>query len=226
MVQALRPERLFIGVGLILLASYGLIRLHSTAASRLGLATAILSKATKLETSNEKQPTLEGRTSFALWSEKRIRAHKQSLAVHFDPPLGVLTIAKLELEAPVFNGTDDVTLDRGVGRIIGTGHADSSGNTGIAGHRDGFFRSLKDIQLGDQVELKTTDSVFAYRVKAIEVVKPDNVRVLEDTGQPSLTLVTCYPFYFVGSAPERYIVHCSLMGMKPAIDHTEAALHN
>src|SRR4051794_29445296 len=124
-------------MSLILLVSFGLIRLHSTAASRLGLTTAIPSKATKLETSNEKQPTLEGRTSFALWSEKRIRAHKQSLAVHFDPPLGVLAIPKLELEVSVFNGTDDVTLDRGVGRIIGTGHPYSSGNTGIAGHRDG-----------------------------------------------------------------------------------------
>jgi sortase A len=223
---ALRPERLLVGIGVILLASYGVIRLHSVIASRVALARTIQSRTAKLETAKAAQPVSENRISFVLWSEKRIRAYGEALALRFDPPLGVLTIPEIDLTMPVFNGTDDLTLNRGVGRIIGTGHPGTSGNAGIAGHRDGFFRGLKDIQVGDEVEFKTADHVFAYRVSAIEIVTPDNVRVLEDTRQPSLTLVTCYPFYFVGDAPQRYIVHCSLKERKPAIGNLGRDVHN
>lgn len=225
MLHTLRPERLLIGVGVALLASYGVIRLHSVMASRIALATITQSRVTKLETAKVTQPVFKDRVSFVLWSEKRIQAYEEALARAFDPPLGILIIPKLDLQVPVFNGTDDLTLNRGVGRIIGTGHPGRFGNAGIAGHRDGFFRGLKDIQVGDEVEFKTAENVSAYRVSTIEIVTPDNVQVLEDTIQPSLTLVTCYPFYFVGDAPQRYIVHCSLKGHQAAIDNPGRSAH-
>ena len=112
----------------------------------------------------------------------------------------------------MFEGTDDLALNRGVGWIAGTARPGEAGNgnIGIAGHRDGFFRGFKDILLGDEVELSTLEGVSFYAVDSIEIVSPDNVTVLRPRGVPSLTLVTCYPFYFVGDAPQRFIVHATL----------------
>jgi sortase A len=93
---------------------------------------------------------------------------------------------------------------------MGTAKPGSSGNIGIAAHRDGFFRSLKHIQEGDEIDLVTAGGKAAYMVDSIRIVNPEDVSVLRARGRPSLTLVTCYPFYFVGSAPNRYIVQASL----------------
>lgn len=149
------------------------------------------------------------KADFSLWSQKRIDAYEQSLAEHFDPPLAILRIAKVNLEAPVLEGTDDLTLNRGVGHIPGTGRPGQEGNIGIAGHRDGFFRVLKDIAPGDKVELVTSDGTDVYTVDQIVLVRPSDVSVLQPRSHRSLTLVTCYPFYFIGSAPQRYIVQAS-----------------
>jgi sortase A len=147
---------------------------------------------------------------FRLWSEKRVRAFEESLAKHFTPPLALLNIPRLHLEVPLFNGTDDDILNRGVGRIVGTGRVGQNGNLGIAGHRDGFFRALKDVEIGDSVELITGDKILVYKVDKISIVFPNNVRILENRTVPTITLVTCYPFYFVGDAPQRYVLQCSL----------------
>jgi sortase A len=152
---------------------------------------------------------LEG-VDFSLWAEKRIQAYRDSLLSKTDPPLAVLQIAKLRIRVPVFDGTDDLTLNRGVGRIIGTAKLGEAGNLGIAGHRDGFFRGLKDISLGDEVDLMMTAKMVTYVVDEIEIVTPADVQVLQPRRVPSITLVTCYPFYFVGDAPKRFIVHASL----------------
>jgi sortase A len=120
----------------------------------------------------------------------------------------VLEIPKLGLEVPVFNGTDDLTLNRGVGRDCCA--PSERGNVGIAGHRDGFFRGLKDIATGDRIELQTQKRTETYRVSEIRITDPTDVRVLEEQGVPALTLVTCYPFYFIGNAPQRYIVRAVL----------------
>jgi sortase A len=148
--------------------------------------------------------------SFDLWSPKRIEAYEQSLMEHFDPPLAILRIAKVNLEAPVLEGTDDLTLNRGVGHIAGTGRPGQEGNIGIAGHRDGFFRVLKDIGPGDTIELMTASRTDVYTVDQVVLVSPSDVSVLQARPGRSLTLVTCYPFYFVGSAPQRYIVQASV----------------
>ncbi len=147
---------------------------------------------------------------FSLWSPKRIEQYKTSLAEHFDEPIALLKVSKIGLEVPVFEGTDERVLNRGVGRIAGTASAGELGNLGIAGHRDGFFRGLKDVAVGDRIEVETKVGTRIYVIDRISLVDPSDVSVLKDGPVPSLTLVTCYPFYFVGSAPQRYIVHASL----------------
>jgi sortase A len=88
----------------------------------------------------------------------------------------------------------------------------SAGNVGLAGHRDGFFRGLKDIQPGDEIEVEAIGRIDRYRVERTWIVNPEDVSVLDPTGEPSVTLVTCYPFYFVGSAPQRFIVRAVRIG--------------
>jgi sortase A len=203
-------ERLLLVLGFALLALYVATRIHSAVLSRA----AVLSfEASQTQSSLRQEPS-GGQGSFhvdfSLWSEQRIQAYKQSLAQHFNQPLAVLRVEKIELEVPVLDGTDDLTLNRGVGRIVGTARPGARGNIGIAGHRDGFFRRLKDLSVGDTIDLVLRDRTDTYVVDEIQVVNPDNVRVLRAGTTPSLTLVTCYPFYFIGSAPRRYIVRASI----------------
>lgn len=146
----------------------------------------------------------------SLWSTQRIKAYVNSFVGDVEPPLGILRIPRLQLEVPVLNGTDELTLNRGVGRIAGTAFPGEEGNIGIAGHRDGFFRSLKSVAAGDTIELSTPRSTAVYRVQRIRITSPNDTSVLQSRQEPSLTLVTCYPFYFVGSAPKRYIVEATL----------------
>jgi sortase A len=147
---------------------------------------------------------------FSLWSETRIKDYKESLTAQIAPAIALLRIPKIQLEVPVLEGTDDLSLNRAVGLIAGTARPGEDGNIGIAGHRDGFFRGLKDIQEGDRIELVTATETDTYTIDRIVVVTPDDVTVIAPRPRPSITLVTCYPFYFVGSAPQRYIVQASM----------------
>lgn len=147
-------------------------------------------------------------TGYSLWSAQRIKLHRGNPGT--GGALAVLRIPSLNLEVPVLEGTDEFTLNRGVGRIAGTARPGQGGNVGIAGHRDGFFRSLKDIGAGDAIELATTSGTDVYVVDRLRIISPEDVSVLQPRKKPSLTLVTCYPFYFVGPAPRRYIVEASL----------------
>lgn len=155
-------------------------------------------------------PALGSNVDLRLWSVKRVAAYKDSLAKKTDAPLAILRIPKINLEVPIFNDTDDLTLNRGVGRILGTAQVGQPGNLGIAGHRDGFFRGLQSIALGDAVELARLGHRDRYIVTQIRIVRPEDTYVLEPTPGPTLTLVTCFPFYFVGNAPKRYVVAASL----------------
>jgi len=142
----------------------------------------------------------------SLWSPARVSAWRKALSEPPRTPLAVLRIPKIRLEVPVLHGTDDDTLDRGVGHIEDTAEPGTEGNSGIAGHRDGFFRGLKDISSGDAIELDMLEGTDFYRVERTWVVNPEDVSVLDPTSTRALTLVTCYPFYFVGPAPQRFIV--------------------
>lgn len=140
-----------------------------------------------------------------LWSPKRVRAFQASLTRE-SIPLAVIRIRRLGIEAPVLEGTEDWALDRGVGHIEDTALPGAKGNCALAGHRDGFFRALKDVQQGETIELETTSGTATYRVERTWIVGPDDVSVLDQTSTRTVTLVTCYPFYFVGAAPQRFIV--------------------
>lgn len=142
----------------------------------------------------------------SLWSDERLQAYQQTLLADASAPIAILKVPSVEIELPVFVGTDEWALTRGAGWIEGTAEPGISGNVGIASHRDGFFRPLKDVGVGDTVILETHRGVMTYHVDSIRIVDPTDVSVLNPTEDPSVTLVTCFPFYFVGNAPQRYIV--------------------
>jgi sortase A len=145
----------------------------------------------------------------SLWAEGRRVAYHESLSTDLGVPVAVLRIPRLALEVPVWRGADELTLNRGLGLIPGTATPGSGGNVALAGHRDGYFRVLKDIAVGDELELETLAGVERYAVEGTWIVEPAAVWVLGPTPAPAVTLVTCYPFYFVGKAPRRFIVRAS-----------------
>lgn len=145
------------------------------------------------------------------WSVKQIAKYEKKKNTG-DLPLAMLKIERLNLEAPVYLGTDRVTLDRGVGIIESTAYLGEVGNIGISGHRDGFFRPLKDIKLGDAIEILTPTGVQEFEVSDITIVDALEVSVLDSTDTTVLTLITCHPFYYQGYAPDRYIVRAIPVG--------------
>jgi len=153
-----------------------------------------------------------------LWNQARIEDYEAAVAVEAAPPLGVLSIVRLGLKVPIYNGTDEFNLDRGLGRIPGMARPDEDGNLGISGHRDGFFRVLKDIQEGDRIMIRSTARVETYVVDSITVVDKHDDTLLTPSDEKMLTLVTCYPFYFVGHAPKRWIVRASPVN-RPVTDY-------
>ena len=142
----------------------------------------------------------------SLWSPERVKDYEASLSIVKDPPLAILRIPDLGLEVPVYATASELHLNRGAGLIEGMGLPDKGGNLGIAGHRDGFFRVLKDIAPGQKIEVETKNRLHVFRVVSTEVVDSTDLRPLADTADPTITLVTCYPFYFLGHAPQRFIV--------------------
>ncbi|MEL7187127.1 MAG: class D sortase [Pseudomonadota bacterium] len=142
-----------------------------------------------------------------LWSNKRVAVYEQQIA---DAPvseaIGLVSIERLGINVAVFDGTSEKVLNIGAGRIPGTARFGRDGNLAIAAHRDGFFRGLKDIRVGDAISVKHGDGNDQFVVTNTWIVEPDDVSVLEPTDERSITLVTCYPFYFVGNAPQRFIV--------------------
>ena len=121
-------------------------------------------------------------------------------------PLGRIEISSIGLAAMIMEGIDGRTLRHAVGHIPGTPRPGQQGNVAIAGHRDTFFRGLRNIRKDDEITLTTLNGTYRYRVDSTQVVAPEHTEVLDDSGEAILTLVTCYPFYFVGPAPKRFIV--------------------
>jgi sortase A len=123
--------------------------------------------------------------------------------------IGLLDIPRLGLSVMVVEGTGTTTLRRAAGHIPGTALPGQPGNVGISAHRDTFFRPLRNIRQNDVITVSTVLGEYRYRVVSTRVVSPSDVAVLESSGTEILTLVTCYPFYFVGSAPDRFIVQAA-----------------
>lgn len=185
-------ETLSWGAGLCLLAIYGAALAWSSYASDQGL-----------------DVMREARASHTTESTPSHELMPSAISAAF--PRAVLRIPSLRLEVPVYAGTSTGVLNRGAGLIEGTAWPGSDdGNIGIAAHRDTFFRSLQGIRPGAQLYIDTVQSTRRYRVTSISVVAPQDVAVLADTGRPSVTLVTCYPFHYVGAAPQRFIVRAEL----------------
>jgi sortase A len=134
------------------------------------------------------------------------RLYSGAPAAAADGLVGRIEIPRLGVSAVVVEGVDKTTLRRAVGHIPGTALPGEPGNAGLAGHRDTFFRPLKDLRIKDQIRFSTLKGNFDYEVESLRVVAPDNVGVLASSGENVLTLVTCYPFYYVGPAPKRWIV--------------------
>ena len=126
--------------------------------------------------------------------------------------IGRLEIPRIRLSVIVLEGSDSRILRDGAGHLQGTALPGMMGNVGIAAHRDTFFRPLRDVRGSDIVLLTTSRGVFQYRVEGIEIVDPNDVRVLQKTKDAELTLVTCYPFYYIGPAPKRFIVRARQQG--------------
>lgn len=145
----------------------------------------------------------------SLWSRERVNAYaaakRQSGA-----PDALLRIPSISLEVPVYESVSEINLNRGAGLIDGVASLEHGGNVGIAAHRDGFFRALKDVSLGGEMFLEFNGNSRRYRIVDLQIVSPHDNSVLAPTRVPSITLVTCYPFYFVGSAPQRFIVRAEL----------------
>jgi sortase A len=155
-------------------------------------------------------------TTNSLWDSARIRAYKRTLDLKFPPPEAILRVPRLGIEVPVLEGTSDIILNRGVGHIPGTALPGQPGNLAITGHRDGFFRPLKDASVGDIIEVQRASQTDRYVIRKIKIVFPSDTSVLNTTTDSTLTLITCYPFYFVGSAPQRYIVQATLLTPAPS----------
>jgi sortase A len=188
-----RLERLLIVIGVICLGAWMYVSLEARLYQRLEdreLDAVLRSKA---------QPLVTESSSVA---PKRLPAGTVIGRVEI-PRLGVSTIVRA--------GTDARTLRLAVGHIDGTALPGDIGNVGLAGHRDTFFRRLRDIRSGDSIRVVTPGGTFTYRVARTDVVWPTDVWVLDETADPVLTLVTCYPFSYVGSAPQRFIVRAELL---------------
>ena len=197
-------------VGILLLGVYLVPTLYGSAMSHLAMAQF------RAQSSSNR-----------LWDSARIRAYQRSLAVSFPPPEAILRVPKAGIEVPVLEGTDDLTLNRGAGHVAGTALPGHAGNMAITGHRDGFFRGLKDVVPGDTIEVirsGTTESeTDQYLVRNIKIVFPTDTSVLNKTQDSTLTLITCYPFYFVGAAPQRYIVQATLI--QPSVSTSRPNVH-
>jgi LPXTG-site transpeptidase (sortase) family protein len=233
-------ERLFFIVGLVALGTYGGARLYSAAyqsytmysfdqqlngrsPSVFGFLAHVMALKRPANSANSTKTVDGGRLLRDMvyapeivpegkgWSADRLRDFKRAPSPATGSVLGRLEIPSLDLSVMLVQGTDAWTLNRAVGHIEGTALPGRNGNIGIAGHRDGFFRPLKDIKRNDTITLTTLYGRFTYRVDAIKIVKPEDVKVLSPTAAPTLTLVTCYPFYYVGDAPNRYVVTAELV---------------
>ena len=216
-------ERALIGVGVALLLLWGGIRLHAWWSSRNAVRrfrntveshrpSVLPGEESATAPGGAPVPVPTETPDTSLWARGRIAKYRESLRQESGPAIAVLSIPSIGLTVPVFDGTGPMVLNRGVGRIPGTARPGEAGNLGIAGHRDGFFRGLKDVAPGDTIVLETPRGRVRYEIQWVRIVDPSDVSVLAPSTERELTLVTCYPFYFVGRAPKRFIVRANVSG--------------
>lgn len=217
-------ELAFITLGVVLLAVYGFFRMHGwffQAYDSWSFDQVLKVKdrtyeadASRLPGSQPNMPKLEiepETTNYRDWAPARALAHEKSLKRQLRGIVGRLLIPALDLNVMVLEGTDPWTLNRAVGHIERTALPGSAGNVGISAHRDGYFRNLGRIARGDEISILTPEKTYTYAVESTHIVDPRDIEVLAPSDQPVLTLVTCFPFYFVGEAPQRFVVKAQLV---------------
>jgi sortase A len=156
------------------------------------------------------QAASAGAPDRGLWSAQRFQAYQASLGVNVEQPVALMEVASIGLQVPIYSDTRELHLNRGAGLISGMALPGKGGNLGVAGHRDGFFRVLKNIKVGDAIVVRASGWRFEYLVDRIDIVPKQDLSTLRETADPVVTLVTCFPFYFVGEAPQRFIVRAHL----------------
>jgi sortase A len=149
-----------------------------------------------------------------IYAQDQHKVNPSSVAAKEGDVLGRIEIPRLGVRVAILEGTTPRTLRLGVGHIGGTALPGKPGNSGIAGHRDTFFRALKDIRTGDEIEIQNATGLSRYEVDAVQVVNPSDTGVLAPSTGSTITLVTCYPFYFIGAAPQRFVVRARSAGLK------------
>lgn len=152
----------------------------------------------------------------APWRAPATEAQKEEKKIPDGDLVGKVEIPKLHLSVVVFQGTNDTVLDRGVGHMDQSALPGQQGNVVLAAHRDSYFRSLRDIRKGDEINVTTQDGQREYKVDSTEIVSPTDVSVAGPTPDPTLTLITCYPFYYIGHAPKRFIVRAKEINIPDA----------
>jgi len=215
-------EFAFITLGLGLLAVYAFFRMHGwffQAYDSWSFDQVMKDRTYEADVSQlpESQPSTPNvvkepeTANYRDWAPARVLAHEKSLKRELRGIVGRLLIPAVNLNVIVLEGTDPWTLNRAVGHIEGTALPGRAGNVGISAHRDGYFRNLGHIAKGDEISILTPEKTYTYAVESTHIVNPGDIEVLAPSDQPVLTLVTCFPFYFVGDAPQRFIVKAQLI---------------
>ena len=186
-------EWLLLGAGVCLLSWYGVERFHA-ARYQSAAGAAIERQAGPPDASIGTQGVEETRTAFATGT-----------------PIGRLEVPRLHLSVVVANGDDDNTLGVAAGHLPDTPWPWQPGNSAIAAHRDSYFRPLRFIRLNDEIRFVAGGDIRRYKVTRTSIVTPEDLSVLRPTSSPTLTLITCYPFFYVGHAPKRFIVQATAL---------------
>jgi len=209
-------ERLLVAVGVVCLGYYGYMSVEARQFQREQAATfeSLLPPA-ESASGREVTQASSGETSPGRPDGRAGGRAAPSAPVAGSGVLALLDIPRLDISTPVLSGDDDATLDVAVGHLPDTPKPWESGNSAFAAHRDGLFRPLRNIRVGDEVRVRTLEGHFTYRVRETKIVLPTDLSVLEPGEGPTLTLITCYPFNFVGNAPKRFVVHADRLPADP-----------
>jgi sortase A len=164
----------------------------------------------KSQRAESEQPAVEPAPPVKAPSQHAAKARKPQR----EELIGRIEIPRVQVSAVVKEGVDSQTLSRAVGHVPYTALPGEKGNVGVAAHRDTFFRGLRHVRQGDEIRVVTTEGVYLYKVDGMKIVWPKNVEVLDPTPDERLTLVTCYPFNYIGSAPKRFIVQAKQVGFE------------
>ena len=193
-------ERFLLAVGVACLGTYALATLEARRYQAEQTAAFEAREAAEKTPAARPRPAVKG-------SMPSVPAMPSTESVETGTMLGMLVVPRLKLSTAVVQGDDDATLSKAVGHLPDTPLPWQAGNSAVAAHRDTLFRPLKDIAVGDEIRFRTSSGDIHYRVTRTSIVNPDDISVLDPGERDMLTLITCYPFYYVGHAPKRFIVH-------------------